>query len=170
MPQLTRRQAIQTAAFAALAAASAGLTACSAGDDEWDGSAYLPLGTVVKLKSYESNDIKHVVITRRPRASSALQVEGAGEATACDILKIWDYALLPWPVGIYSDFANSKNVPCVIFTDAEEISEVLFMGYSNDTEKSAEEALAKAREAGTTGPDALSSLIDDTAAKIKEIR
>lgn len=151
---ITRRQVLAGAGVLAAGAMLTGLAGCS-GKPDWDGESYLPIGSVVKLKGFEESQLSHVVIARRPKLSTAYSYDDSGNATQTKVDGIYDYGMLRWPFGVMSDFSTGPGKTDVLFISGDQIAEVLFMGYVDDAEKTAEQTLANARSTGENGPDAL---------------
>ncbi len=167
--EISRRQLLGAAAgLAALSTIS--LTACSGEPStvEWDGSSYLPMGSVVALKG-STYGLSHVIIARRPKTSSAYVRQSDSSFVMTDSPGIWDYAALCWPIGRLTDLSSypSGNLPEIITFDTDQIDKVLFMGYTDDKEKEAQELLASAREAGTDGPDALGDMTNQILSQLE---
>lgn len=156
---ITRRQALAAGAALAGTAALAGLTGCSPANQGWDGSSYLPIGTVVKLGACEGTDVKHMVMTRRPKLSATYSIDADGNVAKNEVTGIYDYALIVWPIGMYADVTTAARLLTITYANASDISEVLFMGYEDDYEKKAQAALESAREAGTDGIDAVDEVV-----------
>lgn len=165
---VTRRAALGAAVGAVGAASALAFSGCGAKNCGWDGSSYLPIGSVVRLKAYASTDVMHVVITRRPKVSQTFTRSDDGTLEGSAVAGVYDYALLLWPIGVFSDFAQQPGRTDTTFANADEISEVLFMGYEDDAEKSAEEALASSKGSGTTCAEALLDLVKELAGKKEE--
>lgn len=156
---ITRRQALAAGGALASAAALASLAGCSTPNQGWDGSTYLPIGTVVKLKACASTDVKHMVMTRRPKVSAICSLDANGNVTKTETNDVYDYALLIWPIGTYSDQASETCLTDITYANTSDISEVLFMGYQDEVEKSAQAVLESSRSAGTDAADALNNLL-----------
>ena len=164
---ITRRGAIAAAGAAAMALAATSLTGCSTGSDEGNDSKereYLPIGSVVKLASYEKTDIKHAVITRRPNLSKYYTKDSSGNVTAQDVSTIHDYALVAWPVGIINDI--NMVAGDIVLADAADIKEVYFVGYEDDLELEAQAALANGRTQGLNNAQSLQNIAGKLLASI----
>ncbi len=179
---ISRRAALITAGFSAASLASMSLTGCalekelenkfgqetqnqSEEQKEWDGESYLPMGSVVKVKG-DNTGMEFVVITRRPKASLTITKGDDGTLNKTSTTQLWDYALFPWPAGKLSDFAVVSDSPNTLFINANQISEVLFMGYEDASEKEAQALLASAKESGISGPDALETMTSDIFSRL----
>ncbi len=158
---ITRRQALAVGGALAGAAALAGLTGCSPANQGWDGSTYLPIGSVVKLKACEGTDVKHMVMTRRPKLSATYSIDSDGNLAKNEVTGTYDYALLTWPIGEYLDMGSIARILTETYCNTSDISEVLFIGYEDDIEKAARAALASARNTGTDGCDAVHDAMNE---------
>ena len=155
----TRRQLLTAGGVMAGTAAIAALTGCQAANPNWDGSTYLPIGSVVKLKSCTATDVNHMIITRRPKVSATYSISSNGITTKNEVDGVFDYALFIWPIGAYSDLTEGSTMTDVTYANTSDISEVVFLGYEDDIEKNAQNALDTCRVAGTDGTDALNNLL-----------
>lgn len=163
---ISRRSAIGAAALGAAALAAASLSGCSSEPEakEWDGSSYLPMGTVVKMKD-DASGMQLVVMGRRPKTSKVFSKDDDGTVGRTASSEIYDYALLPWPAGVLYDFAKIQNEITGLLVNSDKIGEVVFFGYEDDTEKEAEELLASAKESNISGPTALEGMYTEIASK-----
>lgn len=170
---ISRRSALIAAGLGVASLASTSLTGCalteglqnqiaggSQSQKEWDGSSYLPIESVVKLAEYEGSDVKHAVITRRPYLSEIYAKDSSGQFTDKEPDQIYDYALVPWPIGVISDL--NKIYRGVVLANSADITEVVFVGYEDDLEKETQAALADGRASGLTN----SQCVEDIATKM----
>lgn len=166
---ISRRGAIAAAGATALALAAVSMTGCSSGDDSASTDKtrdYLPIGSVVKLSTYENSDIKHAVITRRPYLSKYYSKDSAGNLTETKVEKIYDYALVAWPTGIINDI--NMVAGDIVLADSADIKEVLFVGYEDDIEKRAQEALVTGKSSNLTNAQSLKDIATELLYSIKE--
>lgn len=157
---ITRREALAMGGVLAAAATLAPLTGCAPSNQGWDGNTYLPIGTVVKLNTFKSTDVKHMVITRRPKLSATYSYDADGNVVANKVEDIYDYALLLWPIGFVSDLSRGANMVDVTYANTSDISEVLFMGLKDEVEKNAQAALDLCRNDGIDGTDAVHDVLN----------
>lgn len=159
---ITRREALAMGGALAGAAALAPLTGCAPANQGWDGSTYLPIGSVVKLKAFASADVKHMVLTRRPKLSATYAVDANGTVATNEVQDVYDYALLVWPVGFVNDITNGATMTDVTYANTSDISEVLFMGLQDDIEKSAQASLDSCRSNNTDGIEAMHKILNES--------
>lgn len=149
---LSRRNMLKLSAVAAGGLALAGLAGCASNETESENitdvqipeSGILPLGSVVQLKSFEGTDIKHVIVARRPLVSSGHGYNDDGTWFDGATSKIYDYGVTIWPISFYSDLAQHNRDYETMLIDAKHISSVIFVGYIDDQETQAGQAIANA--------------------------
>ncbi|WP_162096581.1 DUF4176 domain-containing protein [Senegalimassilia anaerobia] len=122
-------------------------------------AAYLPLGSVVLIDRYEDAGIKLVVTARRPTASM-VRAPGADAASPTDG-RVYDYAGAYWPAGYVTDLSEHAYLGESYVFDSDQIAKVLHVGYSDELESRANEALMAAKESGQASASCLGELMAD---------
>ena len=122
-------------------------------------AAYLPLGSVVLIDRYEDAGIKLVVTARRPTASM-VRAPGADAASPTDG-RVYDYAGAYWPAGYVTDLSEHAYLGETYVFDSDQIAKVLHVGYSDELESRANEALMAAKESGQASASCLGELMAD---------
>ena len=100
-----------------------------------------------------------MVTARRPTASM-VRTPGADAASPTDG-RVYDYAGAYWPAGYVTDLSEHAYLGESYVFDSDQIAKVLHVGYSDELESRANEALMAARESGQASASCLGELMAD---------
>ena len=158
---MSRRGFIAAAGAAAAGIAAAGLLGGCAGG-EFDVSAdWLPVGSIVKLNKFKDAEAKHMVVARKPLATGFVNSKGEVEGAGTQVYR-YDYACVLWPYGLLMDLSDIGHTVELLRVNRSDIAEVVHVGYTDDSDRSAADKLSGAEHDAT----AVEVLAEDAVAAL----